>query len=107
VNKYSYNLIKLFRCSANRRASLRLESGGQEDAVLLGLLYLSVADDLCTKYLSRQQQADSTLEAGSHILTEITPGISRAQQAPASSSRNAASSQESSQGEELFYTYSG
>jgi len=47
------------------------------------------------------------LEAGSHILTEIIAGISRPQQAPASSSRNAEYSQESSQGEELFYTYSG
>jgi hypothetical protein len=35
-------------------SSLRLEFGGQEDAVLLGLLSLSVADDLCTQYLSRQ-----------------------------------------------------
>jgi hypothetical protein len=75
--------------------------------LLLGLLYLGVADDLCTQYLSRQQQADSTLEAGSHILTEITASISRPQQAPASSSLNAAYSQESSQGEELFYAYSG
>jgi len=88
-------------------ASLRLESGSQEDPVLLGLVYLGVADDLCTQYLSRQQQADNTLEASSHILIEITAGISRPQQAPASSSRNAAYSQESSQGEELFYTYSG
>jgi hypothetical protein len=35
-------------------SSLRLEFGGQEDAVLLGLLSLGVADDLCTRYLSRQ-----------------------------------------------------
>ena len=100
-------IVRLFRCSANRRASLRLESGGQEDAVLLGLLYLGVADDLCTQYLSRQLQADNTLEAGSHILTEITVGISRPQQALASSNRNAAYSREGSQGKELFYTYSG
>jgi hypothetical protein len=46
--------VRLFRCSANRRASLRLESGGQEDAVLLGLLSLGVADDLYTQYLSRK-----------------------------------------------------
>jgi len=38
---------------------------------------LGVADDLCTQYLSKQQQADNILEAGSHILTEITAGISR------------------------------
>ena len=54
------------------------DSGGG-DAELLVLLYLGVADDLCTQYLSRQQQADSALEAGSHILTEITVGISRHQ----------------------------
>jgi hypothetical protein len=47
-------IARLFGCSANCRASLRLESGGQEDALLLGLLYLGVADDLCTQYPSRQ-----------------------------------------------------
>jgi hypothetical protein len=29
--------VRLFRCSGNRKLSLRLESGGQEDAVLLVL----------------------------------------------------------------------
>jgi hypothetical protein len=29
--------VRLFRCSGNRKPSLRLESGGQEDAVLLVL----------------------------------------------------------------------
>jgi hypothetical protein len=47
------------------------------------------------------------LEVGSHILTEIAAGISRPQQAPAIGNRNAAYSQEGSQGEELFYTYFG
>jgi len=42
------------------------------------------------------------LQAGSYIHTEIIADISRPQQAPASSNRNAAYSQESSQGEELF-----
>jgi hypothetical protein len=41
--------VRLFRCSANRRASLQLESGSQEDSVLLGLVCLGVADDLCTQ----------------------------------------------------------
>jgi len=35
-------------------SGLRLESGGQEDAVLLVLLSLGVVGDLCTQYLSRQ-----------------------------------------------------
>ena len=52
-------------------------SGERDDAELLVLLYLGVADDLCTQCLSRQQRADGTLEAGSHILIEITAGISR------------------------------
>ena len=94
-------------CSGNRGSGLRLESGGQKDAVLLVLSYLGVADDLCTQYLSRQQEADNMLEVGSHIRTKITAGISRPLHAPAISNRNAASSQEGSQGEELFYTYSG
>jgi len=34
--------------------SLRLESGGQEDAVLLVLLSPGVVGDLCTQYLSRE-----------------------------------------------------
>jgi len=47
------------------------------NAELLSSLPLGIADDLCTQYLSRQKQADDTLEAGTHILTEITAGISR------------------------------
>src|SRR2546423_68957 len=49
-----------------------LSNSERGDAELLVLLYLGVADDLCTQYLSRQQQADSTLEAGTVIsVTEV------------------------------------
>jgi hypothetical protein len=42
-------------------------------------IYLRVASDLNTQCLSRQQQADSPLKTGNHILTVTTIGISRPQ----------------------------
>jgi hypothetical protein len=53
------------------------------EALLIALSWLGVASDLNTQRLSRQQQADNTLEIGNHVLTEITVGTSRPQQAPA------------------------
>jgi hypothetical protein len=57
------------------------------EALLIILSWLGVASDLNTQRLSRQQQADNTLETGNHVLTEITVGTSRPQQAPAGLSR--------------------
>jgi hypothetical protein len=57
------------------------------EALLIILSWLGVASDLNTQRLSRQQQADNTLETGNHVLTEITVGTSRPQQAPAGPSR--------------------
>jgi hypothetical protein len=45
-------------------------------------IYLVIASDLSTQCLSRQQQANGPLGTGNHILTDITVGISRPQQAP-------------------------
>jgi hypothetical protein len=54
---------------------------------LIILSYLNITSDLGTQCLSRQQQADNTLETGNRILTEITVGSSRLQRAPVGPNR--------------------
>jgi hypothetical protein len=51
------------------------------EALLVDLSYLDVATDLNTQCPSGQEQADTTLETGNRILTEITVSISRPQEA--------------------------
>jgi hypothetical protein len=49
------------------------------EALLVILPYSDVTSDLSTQCLSRRWRADNTLEIGSHVLTEITIGISSLQ----------------------------
>jgi len=47
------------------------------ETLLVILSYTDVTSDLSTQCLSGQQQTDSTLETGNHMLTEVIVSISK------------------------------